>query len=751
MRCAWGRVALGAGAAVTATLLTVSGTPLLLHQATALTLPPSAAPGVPAGEAGTDALAVRVLSSRPDAVAGGTALVRVEVPPPAEPHQVRLEADGSDVTETLRPVHAPGDGHVLEGVVTGLPEGTTALVAGLTDEAVSAHGAGAPGEGRVVVTSHPAAGPVFAGPHQDPFVCQTGSFALAWGGDLGAPLDEDCSARTVAGYVYRSVDGRFLPLPREDVLPSDVAHTTTSTGERVPYTVRVETGTANRAVYETAVLHDPREPGPDPWNAPEGWNRRLVYTFGGGCPGGWFVQGARTAGVVDHGMLSQGYAVASASLNVFGNNCDDLLAAETMSAVKQRFVLSHGVPDHTLGWGSSGGAYQSHQIADNYPGLLDGIVVSQSYPDVGFSTVPAVTDALLLRTYAEAHPDALSREELRAVSGFGTWEGIGAMADAAARIDPRGVCPSALPAEERYHPRDHPDGARCDVFSHARNVYGTDPDSGTPRRPLDNVGVQYGLSALVDGVIDVDRFLHLNEHVGGFDGDGAVVPERTVGDASAVRSAHDSGRLLYGGGGLAEIPVVDHRPYQDHAPDGDIHMRYHSFSTRERLLAANGDADNHVMLVEEHSGGVFSADRPVAGRALTELDAWVTAAGELALEEPGTAPADRLRRTRPEWLTDSCWVGDERVVAPQRPWPKGRGDRCADAFPTYGSPRTVAGGPLASDVVKCRLTPFDEAAHPAEFDERQAERAGEVFAEGVCDWSVPGEGQRPPRGTWQSF
>lgn len=751
MRPLWGRVALGAGAAVTATLFTVSGTPLLLHQATALTLPPSSAPATPASDGDSEGLRLRVLSSRPDTVTGGTALVRVEPPPTAQPHEVRLEADGTDVTDGLRPVHLPEGGHVLEGLVTDLPEGTTTLVAALTGEAEAALTPDSPAEVRVVVTNHPVTGPVFAGPHQDPFVCQTEDFALASGGDLGAPSDTDCSVETVVGYVYRTTDGRFAPLPEGRSLPSDVARTITSTGEEVPYTVRVETGTANRAVYETAVLHDPRDPEPDPWTAPEGWNRRLVYKFGGGCPGGWFVQGKRTAGVVDHGMLSQGYAVASASLNVFGHNCDDLLAAETTSAVKERFALSHGVPDHTLGWGSSGGAYQAHQISDNYPGLLDGIVVSQSYPDVGFSTVPAVSDALLLRSYAEAHPDALTREQLRAVSGFGTWEGIGAMADAAARLDPRGVCPSALPPEERYHPQDNPDGARCDVFSHARNVYGTDPDTGLPRRPLDNVGVQYGLSALLDGDIDVDRFLHLNEHVGGLDEDGAVVPERTVGDPVAVRAAHDSGRLLHGGGGLADIPVVDHRPHQDHAPDGDIHMRYHSFSTRERLSAANGTADNHVMLVEEHRGGVFSADQPVAGRALTELDAWVTGAAELALADPGGTPADHLRRSRPEWLTDSCWIGDERVVAPQLPLPEGRGDRCADAFPTYGSPRIGAGGPLASDVVKCRLTEFDEAAHPAEFDDAQAERAREVFADGVCDWSRPGEGQRPPRGPWQSF
>ena len=41
-------------------------------------------------------------------------------------------------------------------------------------------------------------------------------------------------------------------------------------------------------------------------------------------------------------MLRQGYAVASSSLNVFGNNCNDVLAAETMMMVKERFVEDTG-------------------------------------------------------------------------------------------------------------------------------------------------------------------------------------------------------------------------------------------------------------------------------------------------------------------------------------------------------------------------------------------------------------------------
>ena len=113
----------------------------------------------------------------------------------------------------------------------------------------------------------------------------------------------------------------------------------------------------------------------------------MIYTFGGGCAGGWYHQGTGTGGVDDDAMLREGYAVASASLNVFGNNCNDLLAAETMMMVKEHFIETYGPPRFTIGWGCSGGSYQAHQIGDNYPGLLDGIIVGCSFPDVGYTSI----------------------------------------------------------------------------------------------------------------------------------------------------------------------------------------------------------------------------------------------------------------------------------------------------------------------------------------------------------------------------
>ncbi|NBE95923.1 hypothetical protein FE391_12285 [Nonomuraea sp. KC401] len=699
--------------------------------ATALASAPATA------EAPGDGPAFTVLSSRPQVVSAGNALVRLDIPDDLSAKKVRVKRGGTDVTASFRAVDR---GRALEGLVTDLRTGRNVLTA-------TARGVRA---ARIVLDSHPVTGPVFSGPHEQPFVCDTEAFTTVTGDKLGPPADENCSITTRVDQVYRTTAGKFAPLPADQARPADLAWTTTSAGRRVPYIVRVETGTVNRAVYEMSMLADPEAGEPDPWRRSPGWNGRLIYTFGGGCSGGWYIQGRNTGSVMDDRMLRQGYAVASSSLNVFGNNCNDLLAGETMSMVKERFIEAYGAPRFTIGWGCSGGSYQTHQIGDNYPGLLDGIVSGCSFPEVGFATVNTITDARLLDHYfREVAPGAFSQEQQQAVSGFGRWESIANLAGGGGRIDPRIFCPDQLPESSRYHPDNNPAGARCDVYDHTVNVYGRDPQTGFARRPLDNTGIQYGLGALRDKAITVEQFLDLNEGIGGFDADANHVPERTEADLAATRAAYRSGRLLNAGAGLARMPMIDYRAYTDDAAGGDIHMRFHSFSTRERLRKANGTHANQVMIVEDNRYGGFSLNSPVLLDALTQMDRWLTAIG--ADHRPGR-PLDKVVRNKPRELTDACWTRDpepreitERQVA-------GNGTTaCNTLYPVWTSPRLVAGGPMAGDVVKCRLRPVDPAEYGTPLTELQLDRLRKLFPGGVCDWDARGIEQQGLAGTWQSF
>ena len=689
----------------------------------------------PAEMAGA-AVRITVLSSRPDMVSGGDVLVRLESPQGRSDDTIRVLVSDHDVTDRFRVVETG----VMEGLITDLQPGINVL--SVTSDA------GPPST--LELRSHPITGPVFSGPHEQPFMCETDVFELPSGETLGPALDDDCTVGRRVDYAYRAVDGGPLkPLLDPTVRPEDLAHTTTLLGDAVPYIVRLETGTVNRAIYQVAMLHDPLTASePDPWLRALGWNGRLIYTFGGGCVNGWYRQGSRTGGVVDDVMLRQGYAVASSTLNVFGNNCNDLLAAETMMMVKERFIESYGAPQFTIGWGCSGGSYQNHQIADNYPGLLDGIIPGCSFPDVISGTIPFVTDARLLsRYFQETATIPFTAEEQRSVAGFLVLNTMPNVARNAGRITVDEFCPDVLLKSLRYDSQTNPGDARCDVYDHAVTVFGRDPETGFARRPLDNVGVQYGLQALNNEIISIAQFLDLNERIGGYDNDGRFQPERTVADPAALRAAYQTGRVTYGGGGLARIPIVDYRSYSDDFERGDVHVRYHSFAIRDRLFRANGRADNHIMLVEDSEFGLYSTASPVAQEALGQMDAWLTALIADVSDDP---VINKVVRAKPSDLVDACWSRGDKPEKIVEPMERGHG-RCEELFPSPPPPREVAGGPIGSDILKCQLKQIDLADYQVALASDQVGRLERIFAAGVCDWSQAGVEQTEPLGTWLQF
>jgi len=694
----------------------------------------------PSAQPATGDFQIAAVSARPDFVSGGDVLVRVTVPRAVPLDRVLVTVNGTDITSVF---HQDERGHELTGLVTGLHLGRNTVSAAVG-------GQNGKGAARLTVVNHPIVGPVFAGPHEQPFVCETDRFTLQSGESLGQPLDAQCSVNRRIDYYYRSTAGGALKPWTPSSSPSDVAPVTPLGGSTVPYIVRIETGTINRGIYQISMLHNPAsEPQPDPWRTSTGWNKRLIYTHGGGCVTGWFRQGATTGGVVDDVMLRQGYAVASSSLNVFGNNCNDLLASETMMMVKERFIEAYGAPTFTIGWGCSGGSYQQLQTADNYPGLLDGIVPCRAFPDVAFATVPTISDARLLNRYfTSATAVPFTEGEKRAVAGFLTLATMVEVdQNGAGRIHVSEFCPDALPAALRYHPATNPRGARCDVYDHAVNVYGRDPDTGFAWRPLDNVGIQYGLRALNAGIISKEQFLDLNARIGGFDHDGNVVSSRTEADLAAVRAAYHTGRLTHGGGGLASTPIIDYRNYLDDAENGDVHVRFHSFSLRERLVKANGHADNHVMLVEDNRYRGNSSS-PVYRDALRQMDRWLTALANDTSSDPAIV---RIRRAKPADLVDACWT---RGAAPQKiaeSQTRSRSSRCEQIYPSASFPREIAGGPTASDVVKCQLKPIAAGDYQVVFMPEEMARLRKIFAGGVCDWSKPGVEQRKLSGTWLTF
>lgn len=693
------------------------------------------------------AIELETLSTRSWLITGGDVLVGMSFVS-ADDASVKplVTLDGVDITGQFVQL---GSQH-WQAKLEGLPLGDSVL------EAVAPDSQSA----RLILSNYPISGPIISGQHESPFYCQTESFELVAGGTLGPAQDSNCLVDTRVDYVYRSLaDGEFKPFPPSaGVGADDIAMIETDAGSQLPYVVRVETGVVNRAVYEIAMLHHPADSVPTPFNRSRNWNGKLVYTHGGGCRSGWFQQGDHTGGVMHDGLLRKGYAVVSSSLNVFGQNCNDLLASETHIMVKERFIENYGVPVYTIATGTSGGSYQAQQTADNYPGVFDGIIVGASFPDVTSATIFTLADARLLNFYfTETNPDGFNREQQRAVAGFGSWGSIANLARGAARLDPvyeEGIALEeqggevSIPAleEQRYDAATN-SGVRATVYDHTVNVYGRLEGTQIARRPLDNTGVQYGLGALNNGLITPDQFIALNRDIGGFDYDLNHVPERHRADSLARKRAIESGRILYGGAGLAETPIIDYRRYTDHAEDGDIHMLVHQFSTRQRLVQANGHAGNHVMNIGGRWG--FDAENPDLGVLFEQMDSWLMA---IQADTAMLGKAEKVVRNKPPSLVDVCWdqSGDEPVRIEEEQTYIGN-SACNALYPAYPTPRHVAGAPLANAIVSCRLRPLNVVDYAVSFSDEQWQELLRVFPEGVCDWSAGDVSAARHQGVWTSF
>jgi hypothetical protein len=702
---------------------------------------------------------VRVASSRSEMVSGGDVLVELSAP---NGYNWIAQLNGRDVTSSF---HRKEDSGRFLALLTGLDDGKNLLE-------IRANGILGP---KLEIVNHPLTGPIFSGPHQRPFICQTEA------NGLGPALDADCTVKTHVEYYYKSTQaldweslvtasrsltpGSLVPTFKvfdpSGPVPSDVARTKTSDGRIVNYIVRREIGTINRAVYDIQFLHQPGEALPSPWKGPSGgWNGRLVYVFGGGCGAG-YRQG--TLGVVGHTqepLLAQGYAVTTSTLNMFSTRCNPAVSAETLSMVKEYFIKKYGAPVHTIGWGTSGGAMQLYLISQDYPGLLDGIIPVISFPDMT-STVPSIADCALLDHAFNVSRQHWTDDQKAAVSGFATfrtcrsWGVFGGGESHWPVLNARSACDPAIPKEMIYDRIAKPKGLRCDFYQNDVNVLGSDPVTGFARRPLDNVGVQYGLAAFNAGEIGAEQFVELNEVVGGYDRDGSIVAARMDADPQALRIAYEGGLILTGGGGLSQIPIIDWRPYSD---DGaDQHDAFRSLVTRARLVAANGKADNQVILVDARyelsllytNDNWIDPDARFAGRErelVPQMDRWLD---NIAADRMAGTLLEKMMRDRPADLADGCRATDGEKIVERAGY--GVPSRCNRLYPPHADPRIAAGGPVTDDVLKCQLKPLSLSDYSHPLTEHQWSRLKLVFPTGVCDYTKPGLGHQITRHTWQTY
>ncbi|QNK68098.1 DUF6351 family protein [Variovorax sp. PAMC26660] len=679
------------------------------------------------------AFQVKTLSSPSDMISGGDTLLEVTAPVGVPLDKVRVSLNGKDVSSQVPVVDSTA--RVLRGLVTGLTTDASSTT-GSNNSLVVSNADNAAQRTETTLVNYPITGPILSGPHISPYECRTVQ------NGLGNPLDADCSATTQVVWYYRTKANTFLPLndptgPR----PADLVTTTTNDGATVPYIVRVESGTINRGVYRLAVLDNPAKDAPATWKPGPGWNKKLVVYFDC-CGSAQYNQGVHAIdtvlGDVGHIQLSRGFAFMNSTELWNNQHANPHLQGETLMILKEHVIEEFGaVPKWTAGFGGSGGAIQQYLIAQLYPGLLDGIQPIVSFPE---TLMPEVMECRLLNNVYKADAPTWTTAKQNAVNGFNTgtctsWD----LAFASIiKSDNAAGCGFLEPGNVSnvFNRTTNPNGIRCDLFQTNVNLLGKRAGTQEARRPIDNVGVQYGLGALNSGAISVTEFLDLNQKVGGFDGDGNTQAARSEADPDALRLTYTGGfKNGFKSPGLANIPIITQRGNADAV--GDIHDTMQDLIIRARLQRANGRSDNQIIWT---LGSKSNVDYMSA--SLDLLNKWLDNMGA----DPAPASTDKVVRNKPAGANDACWdTSGTRIdeVASTDP-----AAQCNGVYPRFSTPRLTAGSPLVNDVLKCQLKPVNAADYKVAIAGADLARLQTIFPSGVCDWDKAGVGQEPLRGTY---
>lgn len=755
------------------------------------------------GEGGS--LQMRTVSNRADLVSDGNAFVEVTAPPgQVRNNRVAITLNGTDISDSFVD---QGDGRLL-GVVTGLSAGTNVLQA----TTLGAQGA------RLVITNTSRAGPVFSGAaHLTPFYCATptpqpasGDRPATLASGLSGQPDANCNIATETKLYYRTnqavgsgagqcstglPDGATPPANpcwkpyTPGTTPADMAApVTTDNGQVVPLVVRLERGTMNRGIYDLAVLFDPARP----WTAtsPQAqWNGKVYYSFGAST--GQPRRQARTTATAWSALeeqLKRGWLVVSNSMTDSVKNSNRVLMAETVMMMKEHIGDTYGTIRFTLGTGCSGGSINSNMNLSIFPGLLDGVVTSCTYPDSETTTMEVSDCVLLAEAYQKpqmqsawsglsqaainarkaainGHPDQTACHGWYNLFGSNGRPGVyvkrsvtdnttGLIEDKTQNASTGVYEPSQpgnnceLPNSAVYDPARPSQTAnlpRCNAWGWAENIWGRIPGTSTPRDTRDNVGVQYGLRALMQGSITAEEFVTLNEIVGGTNKDSEFQAQRSQADTEALETAYRSG-IVASGTNLAKAPIIDLRGWDDslinlppaYAGPTGIHHIWFTWAIRDRIARDVGDADNQA--IWRWARGNFSVPPGTLGlEAFVAMDQWLTA---LVTDPSSRSLQQKVRDTRPAATRDFCILSTESNPA-NRTFDQAQCD--ADPFlkPSL-SPRQVAGGPRSEDILKCQLKPLNMADYGGvTFTAGQWSRLQAVFSTGVCDWTRPGVGQQP--------
>ncbi|WP_396587638.1 DUF6351 family protein [Bermanella sp. R86510] len=631
--------------------------------------------------------------------------------------------------------------------------------------------------------------PLFAGPNQYPFLC--GSHLSG----LGQPLvdnQEGIGIKVYKASENGQLSDQIIGYSKDCQIPTQVRYYHFDDeqgqyveGESQTAQIRVEVGSINRFIYVIAL---PVGTLDTPQNVDRSvWNERLIYRMKGGVGVG------RAQGKVNiskllfehQQQLENGYAIAFSTGNETSQHYNITLSEDTALRVKQQFISAYGKPLYTIAIGGSGGAIQQYLLAQNRPGLFDGLIPLYSYPDM-ISQVSYALECELLEYYFDRLSDdtywqdwerrsliegSLARTGFK--NRYGWMQGIASALNGDFSQFPEGasLCTNGWRGSAQHinnpiffseyyevaqNIRPQVDWSHWGNLSH---IYGTD-EFAFGRRFWGNEGVQYGLRALRNGQISAQRFLHINRHIGGWkpvaemdnsrfwhiSGDsslrrfsvwsqhnmshqGALVDyaPRTKGSPIAAEAAYKSGMVFLG---WLDLPTIDIRHYLDEQLD--MHHSMASHVSRQRIKNAMGRSDQQLIWTIEKPEDLphrqVIQHLPIA-QALAVLDKWI-----LTKRKPG----QDLWSARPNNAMDRCYDEQGSLIAEgNNVWSNvEQAGACLRNYPYFSQSRHEAGEDLSGDTLLCERISVQEAIEIGVYGPVDMSPYGDelkrIFADGVC-------------------
>ena len=454
--------------------------------------------------------------------------------------------------------------------------------------------------------------------------------------------------------------------------------------------------------------------------------------------------------------------------------------------MKEHIVDNYGEIKYTVGNGCSGGSIGQNTVASIYPGLLDGIQPSCDFPDSITTGIEVSDCVLLVNAYQSAGWQALmATEGMTQAQVNAKKTAINGHLDQTAchgwykpvrlQQHPRQLRADGRGRQQHRHPRSHRPQRRTTASCRRRSSTTPRPTrparaAATPISPprcgarrrspgggtralqtTDNVGVQYGLKALLAGQINSEEFVTLNEKIGGVDTDSKPTTTRAVADTGALDIAYKAG-IVSNGKNLGKVAIIDSRGYDEiygnlALGQYGIHQYWRSYSERDRLDA---DAGSHANQVIWRYGYALTPVGPAQTAAITTasfltMDTWlsslVTSAPKAWTNDVRTQA--QVIAGKPAAAVDLCYLStDVNFTTPITT------TATCDADPRLiprASPRQIAGGPRAENILKCTLKPVAFTDYTGiTFTAGQQARLNAVFPTGVCDWSKAGVSQQDP-------